>query len=504
MLANLSAGFSIFLTWTNMLAMVVGVGVGIFIGAIPGLTVVMAISLAVPLTFFLPPTESIIMLLGIYVGGTFGGSISAILINTPGTPAAAATALDGYPLSRQGRAGKAIRMALFSSIFGDVFSAIVLIFVAERLSRIALKFGPIEFFSLILFSLTIIASVSGKNLTKGLIGGAIGLFLSTIGTDQVSGTNRLDFGSLQLSSGISIVPFLLGLFAISELLVQSKKTGAIAAVDGDSKDSPEIAGERNRLPIKEFFQFRWILVRSAAIGTFVGSLPGIGSVTASFLSYGSTQRASTDPDKFGSGAIEGVCAAECANNAVTGGALIPLLALGIPGDPVTAILLGGLMIHNLTPGPLLFIQNGPTIYSLFIGLVCANIIMFFMVLFGMRYFVKITHLTKSFLLPSIMALCVVGSFAVNNSMFDVGIMIFFGLVGYLMVQHGIPLAPVIIAFILGPILENALGQALLMSHGDIRIFFSSKISIFFLVLTAASIIGISISQIRLAKKNAST
>lgn len=496
MLPNMIEGLHLFMSWTNIVAMVIGVAVGIIIGAIPGLTVLMAISLAIPITFFLPPIESIVLLLGIYVGGIFGGSISAILINTPGTPSGAATCLDGYPLAQQGSAGKAIKAALYSSIFGDVFSAILLIFIAERLSRFALRFGPAEYFSLILFSLTIIASVSGKNLTKGLIAGSVGIFLSTVGSDEVSGTARLTFGSIHLSGGISIVPMLLGLFAISEMLQQVRKADRTAGTNSLNGANIDLKGEKNRFTFNEFFRQKWLLLCSASIGSFIGSLPGIGSVTAAFLSYAAAQRMSKDPSRFGKGAIEGVCAAECANNAVTGGALIPLLALGIPGDAVTAVLLGALMIQNLIPGPLLFVQNGHVMYAIFIGLIASNLVMFLAITLGMRLFVKITQIPNYFLLPSIMAMCVIGSFAVNNNMFDVVVMLFFGVVGYLMVRNGIPLVPLIIAFILGPMLENSLGQALLMSDGSVRIFLSSWLSIFFLVLTALSIIGISISQHR--------
>jgi putative tricarboxylic transport membrane protein len=455
-----------------------GTAGGIVIGALPGLTATMGVALLIPLTFGMDPIKGINMLIGIYIGGIYGGCISSILVKTPGTPSSAATVLDGYPLAQKGFAGKALGMATIASFVGGIFSSIVLATLAPQLASIALKFGPSEYFALALFGLTIIASLSG-DILKGCIAGMLGILFSCVGGDPVTGATRYTFGYTGFASGFAFTPALIGLFAVSEVFVQLEhifedriKTIKISGVWPSWADMRESAGT---------------LLRGSIIGTFVGIIPGTGSGTASWISYNEARRTSKTPEKFGTGHIPGVAATESANNAVCGGALVPLLALGIPGDVVTAVLMGGLMIQGLAPGPMLFQENPGIVVGIFTGSFIANIFMLIFGMMGIRYFSKILAVPKKILTVSIVVFCFIGSYAINMNAVDLYTMLGFGVLGYVMQKFDFSQAALCIALILGPLAETNLRQGLMLADDDIVKFVASPITVLFLVLTLFSL-----------------
>lgn len=480
MLEQLLTGIQLMLTWQNVMFALLGVTVGIFVGSIPGLTVTMAIAIMVPITFKMSPIPAIAMLLGVYKGGMFGGSLSAILINTPGTPAASATALDGYPMARKGLGLKAMKVSKYSSVIADTCTDIVLIFVAPPLALMALKFGPAELFSLIVFSLTIIAAVSGQSLLKGLLAATLGLLFATVGMDPVTGDPRFGFGHVEVLKGIGLIPLLIGLFAISEILV--KVEGGLTEKLDNTLESLSKQAEANRLTWKEFKTYLPTVFRGAALGTFLGAIPGLGSTVTAFLNYGIAKKRSGRPERFGKGEPEGVAAAEAGNSAVVGATLIPLLSLGIPGDIITAVLLGAFMIQGIAPGPTMFTEHVNVVYALFIGLMVCNMGNLIIGTFSIRAAGNVLRIPKKVLYPVILTLCFVGTYAVDNSLFDVQVMLFFGISGYVLRKFDYPLAPLLIAFVLGPMLENSLRQALIISDGSYGIFVSSPISVVFLAV----------------------
>ena len=483
-LGDLASGFSVLLNVPVMLAALGGVAIGVFVGAVPGLTVAVAVSLAIPITFAMEPVTALALLLGIFKGGIYGGSITAILINTPGTAAAAATVFDGYPMAQKGQAGKALLMALYASVFADAVGVIVLIAVAEPIARIAIKFGPAEIFSLMFFSLTIIAAVSGESLVKGIIAAAVGFMLSVVGQDPITGAMRFDFGMLEFQGGLALVPMLIGLFAASEIFVQWQQRSGnteIRTVPRTGNPDDEI------VTLAEFKHCLPIFLRASGIGVMIGALPGIGSTVSAFLSYADAKRRSKHPEMFGKGSIEGVAAAEAGNNAVVGASLVPLLTFGIPGDLIAAILLGALLIHGIPVGPTLFTQHREVVYSVFAVLLLSIVMLYVVGRIGIWFFRRITDIPQIYILPIVLVLCVVGTFAVNNSMFDVWVMIIFGVLGYLMRRTGVPLPPLLIAFVLAPQTENALRQSLILSHGSPEILVTRPISLFFLLAAGLAV-----------------
>ncbi|MGI9476207.1 MAG: tripartite tricarboxylate transporter permease [Hyphomicrobiaceae bacterium] len=475
---TLGNAFVLFAQPENAVALFVGVIVGTVIGAIPGMTTPMGVALALPFTFTMQPVTGILLLLGVYKGGLYGGSITAILINAPGTPAASCTSLDGYPMAQKGEARRALDMALYSSCTADFVSNLSLIFFAGLLATFALSFGPPEFFTLIVFSLTIIASVSGNVLLKGLGSACLGLMLSVVGLDLIYGTNRFVFGQVELMSGLNIIPVLIGLFAIPEVLNYYSRTemarnlGALAGVGATFAD------------YRRSFK---TIIRGSVIGVVLGVIPGIGGAPAAFLSYSEARRTSSNPEKFGTGEIDGVAASEAGNNGVAGATLIPLLALGVPGDIITAIILGAFMIHGLRPGPLMFQQNIDMIYALFMGIMLSSAYLFVVGKFSIRTISKIADIPQRILFPIVLTLCVFGTYVINNTILDVLVMFTMGVVGFAMLRLGIPAAPFLIAFILGPLLEDNFRQALLLGQGDWTIFVRSGICWFFWGLTALTI-----------------
>lgn len=473
-------GFQEVLIPLNILIVFGGTLMGMLFGAMPGINASMGVALLLPLTYGMPPITALTMLLGIYCGAIYGGSITAILINTPGTTAAACTTFDGHPLAAQGKAGKAIGMATISSFAGGIISIIILILLAPVLARVALKFGPPEYFALAVFGLSIITSLSSGTLVKGLIAGFFGLMLGTVGMDMMNGTPRYTFGQVALLDGFSFIPVLIGLFAVSQILINVEKLESL-----NMKDS-KILG---LLPtLKELKSVVPTILRSSLLGSFIGILPGAGATISSFICYNEAKRWSKTPEKFGKGSLEGVAAPEAGNNAATGGAMVPLLSLGIPGSETTAVLLGAFMIQGISPGPLLFRDNIGVAYGIFAGLILANIAFLIIGLFGVKGFVKVLQIPTRILMPLILTLAFVGSYSVKNNLINVGIMLGFGLVGYFMKKLKFPITPVVLALILGPMAESNLRRALIMSEGQWSIFIQRPISLVLLIITVLSLL----------------
>jgi putative tricarboxylic transport membrane protein len=468
------------LTLTNVFFSFLGVLVGITFGIIPGLTATMGVALFLPFTFGMDSIASFAFLLGIYCGGIYGGSITAILIRTPGTPAAAATVLDGYPLTTQGKAMEGLSLATIASFLGGIFSCIMLILVAPILARFALKFGPTEYFAVGFFGLSVVSRLSSKNLLKGFLGACLGLLIATIGTDPLTGTFRFTFGLGSLMGGVSFVSALIGLFAIAEVILKIEticKNEVKKRIDciGGKFISFEVLKDNTI----NFF-------RSSIIGTIIGIIPAVGSGTASWFSYNEAQRFSRCKEKFGKGSYEGLAASETANNAVTGGALIPLLTLGIPGDIVTAIMLGALMIQGLTPGPRLFAEHADIVHGIYLMLILANFFMLIIGLMGTKLFVKILKIPTCILMPVVLCLCFIGSYAINNSLIDMRMAFLMGILGYIFEKTDFPVPPVLLGMVLSPIIELNFRRSWAISHGDLSVFLTRPISGFFIIISFLS------------------
>jgi putative tricarboxylic transport membrane protein len=484
-----------FVGFTQLQYIVIGVMLGTIIGALPGCGPMMGVTLTIPFTYYLDPVSSLALLIGIYQGGSFGGAISATLVGIPGTPIAAATLLDAYPMSQSGRASEAITLATVASWFGGCFGGIVLLFAAPSLASFALSFGPAERLGLALIGLTAIASLSAGSTVKGLMSGALGLMLATVGSDPFTGVNRFDFGLPELTGGLTFVSLLVGLFAISEMLVQLESTTPTARIT-----------EKVRFSTKCL----WSLItdwgnylRSSLIGVLVGVVPGVGGVTSAFLSYKISKDMSPDKEQYGKGAPGGVVATEAANSATTGGALLPMLSLGIPGDPIVAVMMGGLLIHGVTPGPAFMLTNAPMLNGIlgifFIGA-------FLLLPIGwllLPVFVRILCIPKSFLTTLILALCIFGTYATNRELFDIWLLWIFGLLGYAMRKGGVPLSPLVIGFVLGPIVEESLRRLATISGNDFWGFLIGRpIALTCFALIAAMLIGPALAQMYRARSSA--
>ncbi|MFX0543339.1 tripartite tricarboxylate transporter permease [Roseovarius sp. S4756] len=459
-------------TLQNFLIMAAGIWGGVIIGAIPGMTGTMAVTLALPFTFYMQPVPSILLLVALYKGSTYGGSVSAILIKTPGTASAACTALDGYPLARQGKAGKALNMALYSSVIGDFLSNISLIFLAAPLAILALRVGPPEYFMLMVFALTTVAGVSGNSLLLGLVSACLGLLLATVGEDMY-GSFRFAMTD-DMQAGLSVAPVLIGLFALPELM-------KLIVFRNPPKNDAMQLGD-NRVSGREFRASIKSIIRGSGIGIILGAIPGIGPSAAAFFSYGEAQRSSKNSANFGKGELEGVAASESANNGACGATMIPLLALGVPGDVITGVMLGAFMIQGLTPGPLLFQTNIHEVYMLFIGMMVSSIFLFVAGKATMRMFSYVAEIPATLLTSAVLVLCLFGIYSISSSMFDVTILLVMGVVGFGMFLLDIPAAPFLIAFILGPMIEENMRRALAISRGDASVFMSSPITWIFAAL----------------------
>ncbi len=489
----LAEGFLSILQWKALLMVFLGVTGGIMIGSLPGLTATMGVALLVPFTFGLPINEGMAMLLGIFSGAIYGGSISAILIRTPGTPAAAATLLEGYPLALKGDAGRALSISVFSSFIGGFTGALIMTFLSPEISKVALKFGAAEYFALAVFGLSIIISVSGNSVIKGIMVGFFGLLIATIGFDPISGYPRFTYGLMGLYNGPAFIPTLIGLFAFSEVFK------GVETIVTHEKVNSKINGF---FPKMSDIKVSWkVILKSSIIGTFIGSIPGAGSDIAAFVGYSEAKRTSKYPERFGTGVIEGVAAAESANNACTGGAMIPMLSLGVPGDAVTAILLGAFVIQGLQPGPLLYRDHMDVVYSVFAAMMMANVVMFIMGSIGVRFFAKVISIDRRILLPIIFVLSVVGSYSIRNSMFDVWVALIFGVIGYFLRRYDFPISPILLALILGPMAESNLRRALVIYNGNGFAVLTRPISAVFLILGVLSLVTSVIRQRKYSRKH---
>ena len=452
-------------TFGNLLLILAGVVLGILVGAIPGLSGPMAIAIAVPLTFYMSPLAAVAFLVSVNKGGTFGGSISGILLNTPGSPEAAATTLDGHPLARRGQPVRALRTALYASVGGDLFSDVVLILVAAPLALVALRLGPVEIGALVVVALAFVAELLARSPSKGLIAVAIGLLVATVGADPTMAVPRLTFGMVELQGGVPLMSVGIGILALSEVLIQLelrlRRRGAEEA-------RPVAIGRRSaadRLSRGDLRRIAPVIGRSAVIGTAVGALPGLGTTLAAFLGYSAARRASRDPGSFGKGNIEGIAGAEAANSAVVGSNLIPLLALGIPGNVAAALLVGAFIIHGIIPGPWLFEEQPRLVYGLFISMIVANAINLAVAGGFLRWFALVLRLPGHLVFPGIVFLCILGSFLNEQSLFAVAVTFLFGLLGYVMRRFDFPIVAFIIGFILGPMLEHSLSQTVVLTGG---------------------------------------
>jgi putative tricarboxylic transport membrane protein len=472
----------------------VGTFMGLVFGSLPGLTATMGVALLVPLTFAFPTVHALGMMLGTYVGGIAGGAVAAVLLNIPGTPSSVVTTIDGYPMAQQGRAAKALGWAATASFFGGIISWLVLATVAPQVARVALSFGPPEYAALALFGLMIISSVSGKSLLKGIISGLIGVWLSLFGVDPIMGDLRFTFGNVNLMSGIAIMPALIGFYAFPQILRGLSE-----------EQSTEMKTARLNLSdfipsLLEIWRSKLNILRSSVIGTFIGMVPATGGNIAAFLAYDQAKRFSKTPEEYGKGTHEGVIASEAANNGVTGGALVPLLTLGIPGDSVTAVLLGGLMLHGLQPGPQLFSKSPDIIMGIFTTLLVANVFMYLIQLVGIKFFVRVLKIPNYYLAPMLVILSVVGSYALRNSLFDVWITVLLGLMGYIMLRGGFPMAPTVLGLVLGPMLESEIRRSLILSAGDWSIFFVRPISVLFIGLSLVIALTVAVKSFKKGQK----
>ncbi len=474
---HLMTGFAAALSPMNLLFATIGCVLGTLIGVLPGLGPAAGTALLIPITFKLEPTSAIIMLAAIYYGAMYGGTITSVLINVPGEAASVVTCLDGYEMAKQGRAGAALGIAAIGSFIGGTVATFGLVLVALPLTRFALKFGAPEYFSLLLVGLSLVMGLAGKSLVKALVMGVIGLIFSFVGVDPVEGAPRFTFGIGPLMDGIRFVPVVMGFFGIGEILINAEKSLAGVMAEGGKVSS--------FFPRKDEW---WVsfasIFRGTGLGFFLGLIPGTNSAVASFMSYSIERKLSRHPDKFGTGIIEGVAAPETANNAYANAALIPLFTLGLPGSPTIAILIGALIMNGLTPGPLLFTQHADFVWAVIASLYIGNVILLILNLPLVGWWAKLLKIPYNILMVFILVFCIIGAYSLNNSMFDVGMMILCGLLGYLFKKLDFPLAPAILTLILGPLMEQSLREALSVSQGDFSIFVTHPISLFFLILAA--------------------
>ncbi|SHE31438.1 putative tricarboxylic transport membrane protein [Desulfofundulus australicus DSM 11792] len=469
----------------NLFLAIAGLTGGIIIGALPGLTATMGVALMVPLTFAMDPASGLIMLGAIYSGAIYGGSNSAILINTPGTPSAVATTFDGWPMCRAGKADEALNTSLIASAFGGLVGTLFLLFLAAPLARLALKFGAPEFFWLCIFGLSTIAAMSTGNVFKGLVSGALGLLVSTIGLDPIEGVPRFTFGYYPLVQGIEVIPAMIGLFSFSQVI---NLVGSRQKYIADYKPNP---GAFMRVVRKLWKDCKMILTRSSIIGTIVGILPGAGGEIASIIAYNESKRWDKNPSRYGTGIVEGLASSESANNATIGGSLIPMLCLGIPGSAVAAVMMGALLVHGITPGFKIFTDSGNLAYTFITSLLLVNVLMVLVGSILIKGTARVLNVPTSYIGVAVVALSIIGSYAIRNSMLDVMIMIFFGLVGYFGSRIGLDTGAMALGIILGPIAEENLAKSLALAGADgsvFKVFFTSPISLILIILTVLSVI----------------
>lgn len=483
-------------TLENILWINIGVFVGSVFAAIPGLSVILCVILFLPVTYTMTAIPGMMFLLGIYCAGGYGGSVSAILINTPGTPHAAATMLDGHPLSRQGRTKAALKIALYASTFGGVFSALMLLFLGPQVAKIAAQLGTAEYFMVCVFGLTIIAGVSGKSIIRGLVSACLGLLISCIGTDPMTSYDRFTFGIPRLYLGLDLAVCLIGLFALVEILAKAeKKLGELRLDTAKMHDDGKISRQEYKRMIRP-------VLMSSIIGVLVGIIPGTGASEASWFSYNTAKNLSKHPEEFGKGSVEGIAAAESANNAVTGATLIPLLTLGIPGDGTVAIMLSALMINGLNPGLSLFTTDGDIMYAIMLGLILVNLFMFIQGKFLTTLFAKVVSIPQEILTPIIVIFCFAGAYSVNENYFDVAVALVFGALAWVLRKLDLPPVPILLGLVLGRMTETNFRRALLISNGDASIFLQSiycKIFLALIIIAVAAIVRGKLKEQKAAK-----
>ncbi len=488
---NLMQGFSVVLTPFNLWMATIGCFFGTIVGILPGLGPSATIAMLLPLTFGMDATPGMIMLTCIYYGAKYGGSTTSILVNVPGEGASVVTCLDGYQMARQGRAGAALGIAAIGSFIAGIIGTFGLIFIAVPLAEFSLRFGPAEYFSLIIMGMLTIVFVGGKSIKKSLMSGVLGLALGVVGSDVVQGAPRFVYGVPELTDGISFVVVVMGVFGIGEVLVSAEEYMKMKPIKVKfSQLWPSMA---------DFLQSKWAIMRGTVIGFFVGALPGAGTTIASFISYGAEKGASKHPERFGKGAIEGVASPESANNSASSGAMVPLLALGIPGSGATAVMLGALMLYGLKPGPMLFHTSPDFVWALIASMFIGNVILLIMNLPMIPFWANSLRIPYRYLYPAILLICIIGAYSLNNNVFDVWIMIIFGVFGYFMKKYDIPGAPMVIALVLGPMLEYALYQALALSRGNITTFVTRPISATLLGIAAVMTIAVAFKAIRMTR-----
>ena len=475
----------------------IGAAGGVLLGAIPGMTATMGVALLIPFSFGMDLIPSVGLLLGIYCGGMYGGSISAILIHAPGTPAAAATLLDGYPMAKRGEAGKALSVAMFASFCGGVIGALIMTFLSPLVAQVAMKFTSAEMLMLAVFGLSVIISISGKSIAKGLISAFFGMLLCTIGVDPTYSKQRFTFGIKSLKGGLSFIPVLIGLFAIAEVIAGVERI--IAGRESAQEKSTEKI--TRVLPDGKTIKSIWANILSGGIiGTFIGAIPGAGGDIAVFVSYAFNKGTSKHPEKWGTGIANGVASTESANNGCSGGAMIPLLSLGVPGDSVTAILLGAFIMKGITPGPMMYVSELPTVYKVFAALMLANLCMLVVGCLGVRIFAKIVSLEKKVLYPIILIISLLGAFSINKNVFDVGVCVAFGVIGWLMNKYEFPLSPILLALILGPMCEQNFTRFMDLNNGNFGAILNYPIAIGFFVVAVGVVIFSLINQRKINAK----
>lgn len=480
-------------TWTMVSYVTLGVAIGYLVGALPGMNRATAIALLIPFTFELDPLVAISFLIGINKGGAAGSAVSAILINVPGEPSSVVTTIDGYPMTLKGQSQKALKIALYASVFGDLISSIILILLALPLAKIAVGFGSIEIASILIFAITFIAAVSGRSFYKGILSGLFGLLLAAIGLDLETGMPRLTFGFIELYDGIPLLAVAIGTLALSEVLVQIDQAwrGHYARKVDQVKGA---SAADSHLSWAEFKQVMPAMLRGTTVGVIVGILPGLGATLASFLGYAWTKKSAKHPERFGKGAPEGVAASESADNASVPATLVPLFAIGLPGSLATALLMGAFMLHGLTPGPFLFKDDSELVYGIFLGMILASLMLLLVGIVGQRFFSRVIAAGDTIILPIIVFLCFIGAYLEGGGMFSVYLMIVFAVVGYFMKKYDYSFVTFVVGYVLGPMAELSIRQALVISDANPAVLIDHPVAIFFLLLTVFSAWRLSASR----------
>ncbi len=481
---QLLQGFITIANIETLLLMIVGTFGGLVVGALPGLSAFTALAIMLPFTFGMDSINGLCFLVAVYVGGCSGGLISAVLLGIPGTPASIATCFDGYPMAQQGKAKTALSAAIISSFVGGIFGAIVLSFLGPYIAKVALKLSPYDYFGLILFALTTVSSLAGDSMVRGLIACLLGICLSCVGTDGLSSVYRYTFGITKLANGFSMIPVLIGLFAVSQIMANAKDKASMKSLDfsGTNQNSGEV------FTFIDYLKHLRIIIPVSLMGLVIGILPGLGGNISNLMAYSYAKNTSSHPEDYGKGCVEGVIASETANNATVGGAMIILLTLGIPGDNATSVILAGFQMNDIAPGPLLFKTQGELVYAILAAFVLANVLFFLMEYFGLPIFTKMLSIPSMLLLPIVIVCCFLGSYCANNNILDILIMVLFGVLGYILKKYGFPLAPMVVGFILSPMLELYLRRSLMKTRGEWLPILSSPVAAVCIVLTVVTIL----------------